>query len=140
MESMLIKAEERSLRNDPAKAEERSLRNDPTKAEERSLRNSSRSAGEDLWQALQEKDIGFSRQETIGRFMVDFACLEKKLVITLGSSDPFVTDLGQITRDRWLKGQGFTVLKFWDHDILMNCEGVLRIIQRLKAPAKNLTE
>lgn len=31
-------------------------------------------------------------------------------------------------RDDWLKGQGFSVLRFWNNDVLANTEGVLQAI------------
>ena len=32
-------------------------------------------------------------------------------------------------RDRWLKEQGYKVLRFWDNEVLTNVEGVLEVIR-----------
>jgi very-short-patch-repair endonuclease len=32
-------------------------------------------------------------------------------------------------RDKWLKGQGYKVLRFWNNQVLMNAEGVLEVIR-----------
>ena len=67
------------------------------------------------------------RQHPIGRFVVDFACTRHHLVIE--------ADGGQHTdreadaeRTKWLEGQGWRVLRFWNNDILANTEGVLETI------------
>ena len=33
-------------------------------------------------------------------------------------------------RKRWLEGQGFKVLRFWNNDVLKNIQGVLKVIRR----------
>jgi very-short-patch-repair endonuclease len=32
-------------------------------------------------------------------------------------------------RDKWLKGQGYKVLRFWNNEVLSNIEGVLEVIR-----------
>jgi very-short-patch-repair endonuclease len=32
-------------------------------------------------------------------------------------------------RDRWLKSQGYEVIRFWDHEVLENKDGVLEVIR-----------
>jgi len=32
-------------------------------------------------------------------------------------------------RDRWLNGEGFEVLRFWDNEVLTNIEGVIEVIR-----------
>ena len=41
-------------------------------------------------------------------------------------------------RDRWLKEQGFEILRFWDNEVLKNIDGVLEIIrEKLVSPYPN---
>ena len=103
----------------------RRLRSDPTEVERH------------LWHVLRAKSLGvkFRRQAVIGRYIVDFVCFEKKLVIEVdgGQHDQSWRD---IPRDEWLRGQGFEILRFWNNDVLANLEGVFqKIEERLKSPS-----
>ncbi|GAB3389969.1 hypothetical protein GCM10027514_33110 [Azotobacter armeniacus] len=65
----------------------------------------------------------------MGRYIVDFVCMELRLVIELDGGQP----VGQVAYDRlrddWLQGQGFTVLRFWNHEALQQTEAVLERIR-----------
>ena len=102
----------------------RSLRSNPTEAEKH------------LWSLLRSDNLGvkFRRQAIIGRYVVDFVCFEKKLVIEVDGGHHNKKP-GDIRRDEWLRGQGFEVLRFWNNDVLGNPDGVFqRIDLHLKAP------
>ncbi|HEY7553575.1 MAG TPA: endonuclease domain-containing protein [Candidatus Binatia bacterium] len=89
----------------------RALRHNPTEAERllwRHLR---------LWQLSGYK---FRRQQPIGNYIVDFACLEKRLVVELDGGQHAEQSSYDIKRDEWLRGAGFRVLRFWNHDVLKN--------------------
>ncbi len=63
----------------------------------------------------------FRRQHPIGNFIVDFCCIERKLVVEI---DGKAHDMGDrpdrdAKRDEWLRSRGFTVVRF-------PAEGVLR--------------
>jgi very-short-patch-repair endonuclease len=66
-------------------------------------------------------------------------CLERRLVIELDGGQHALPD--EVLRDRqresWLGGEGYTVLRFWDNEVLMNTNGVLEIIRErlLKSPS-----
>jgi very-short-patch-repair endonuclease len=77
----------------------------------------------------QIEGLKFRRQEPIGNYIVDFVCYEKMMVIEAdgGQHDASEKD---IERDGWLRSQGFRVLRFWNHDVLQNIEGVLEVIQQ----------
>jgi len=90
-----------------------------------------------LWRHLRAHrmcDQKFRRQQPIGLYIVDFAHFGARLVIEAdgvqhnGSAD-------DATRDAWLRSQGFTVLRFWNDEILQNIEAVLEAI--LKEVAKS---
>ena len=82
-----------------------------------------------LWQRLKAKQLDrfkFRRQEQIGRFIVDFVCFEKRIVIEADGGQHAVERLKDEERTQWLNSQGYTVLRFWNNDILTNIEGVWR--------------
>lgn len=83
-----------------------------------------------LWRHLrakQLKGLKFRRQQPIGRYVVDFVCFEKQVIIEVdGGQHTAEVDRG---RDEWLKGQGFRVLRFWNNEVLTNTQGVLEVIE-----------
>ena len=108
-------------------------------AKARKLRNNLTDAEKHLWYMLRVKNFGvkFRRQAAIGHYIVDFVCYEKKLIIEVDGGQHSHNERDK-ERDQWLRGQGFEVLRFWNHDVLMNRDGVLeRIIERLNSPLPN---
>ena len=97
----------------------------------KNLRKSSTNAERLLWKHLRSKQLHglkFRRQEPIGNFIVDFVCYEIRLIVEAdGGQHSSEIDAD---RDTWLNSQGFKVLRFWNHDVLMNIEGVLEVILR----------
>lgn len=83
-----------------------------------------------LWKHLRNSSLGvkFQRQKPIGRFIPDFVCLEKKLIVEADGSHHLESEY-DAERDAWLEGQGFRVLRFWNSEILENTFGVLEKIQ-----------
>lgn len=64
----------------------------------------------------------------VGPFFADFLCRELKLVIEL---DGFSHDLAperDVARDRWMKREGYTVLRFANAEVHGNLEGVVTAI------------
>ncbi len=93
------------------------------------LRKNSTEAEKLLWHYLRAKQfhgLKFRRQEIIGDYIVDFVCFAKKIVIELdgGQHAEETHTLKDQVRDQWLRNQGFTVLRFWNNDVLKNIEGV----------------
>ena len=99
----------------------------------RELRTQSTDAERLLWRHLKAKQLEglkFRRQEQIGRFIVDFVCYEKALILEADGGQHALEREKDEERTRWLNAQGFTVLRFWNHEILANIEGVLEEIHR----------
>ena len=96
----------------------------------RRLRRDSTDAELKLWNRLRSRAVNgwkFVRQEPIGPYIVDFVCRELHLVIEVDGGQ-HATDPRDAVRDEWLKGQGYDVLRFWNHDVLGNVDGVLEVI------------
>lgn len=100
------------------------------------LRKRPTDAEKALWQRLRAKQMNglkFRRQEPIGRYIVDFVCYERNLIIEVdgGQHSQSLTDA---LRDEWLKGQGFRVLRFWNNDVLKDIGAVLEVIRETTLP------
>ncbi|MGN6730383.1 MAG: endonuclease domain-containing protein [Candidatus Binatia bacterium] len=99
----------------------------------RELRNTPTEVERFLWRHLRLRQIDgykFRRQRTIGKYIVDFVCLEKFLVIEVDGGQHDGENFYDTERDSWLRSQGFTVLRFWNHEVLSGTEEVLAVIQK----------
>jgi very-short-patch-repair endonuclease len=78
-----------------------------------------------LWKELRKLDAHIRRQASIGRYVADFACPSRKVVIEVEGGVherlPEVA-LRDIERTAWLEGQGYTVLRFSDVQVLNNLD------------------
>ncbi|OQX17606.1 MAG: DNA (cytosine-5-)-methyltransferase [Desulfobulbaceae bacterium A2] len=86
-----------------------------------------------LWYHLRAnrlQGIKFKRQKPLGSYIVDFVCLDKKLVIEVDGGQHQEQAAYDQERDAWLRREGFEVLRFWNTDVLKNMEGVLVTIMR----------
>jgi len=97
----------------------RRLRRDETDAERR------------LWSRLRNRQLGgfkFRRQETVGRCVADFACVECRLIVEAGGGQH--SDEVDRARTEYLQSLGWKVLRFWNNEVLRNTDGVLEAILR----------
>ena len=100
---------------------------DLIRARARTLRKNPTEAEKVLWSHLrfwQVDGYKFRRQQPIGNYIVDFVCLEKKLIIELDGGQHAEQNDYDARRDAWLREQGFTVLRFWNNDVLQNVSSV----------------
>jgi very-short-patch-repair endonuclease len=94
----------------------------------RDLRKRSTDAERLLWSRLRDKQMDglkFRRQEQMGLFIADFVCFEKHLIIEADGGQHVAEREKDAERTAWLNSQGFTVLRFWNNEILTNIDGVL---------------
>ena len=79
-----------------------------------------------LWRNLSNRQLDglkFRRQEVIGRFIVDFMCPARSLIVEV---DGDTHDAGKDRlRDRELAQHGFLVVRFTNEEVMRNVEGVL---------------
>ena len=98
----------------------------------RSLRKNQTDVEQRIWQQLRNRRLlnhKFRRQFPIEPYIVDFVCLELKLIIELdGGQHADQLDYDQY-RSQYLGQKGFKVLRFWNNEIIENNEGVLETIR-----------
>lgn len=88
-----------------------------------------------IWSKLKSKQLlgyKFRRQHGIGKYIVDFYCVELKLVI---ETDGDVHGFGvQIKKDKekqkYLENLGFIVKRYQNDDVLRNLNGVMDDLYR----------
>jgi very-short-patch-repair endonuclease len=98
----------------------------------KTLRTNQTDAEQRLWYHLRgHRFMGmkFKRQKPIGNYIADFVCLEYNLIIELDGGQHAGNIEYDADRDAWLRSQGFTVLRFWNNDVMQNIESVLEAIR-----------
>jgi very-short-patch-repair endonuclease len=81
--------------------------------------------------AKQLEGLKFRRQEPIGKYIADFACHEKRIVIEVDGRQHLTNKERDRERDNWFKEQGYKVLRFWNNEVLTNIAGVLEVLNPL---------
>ncbi len=99
----------------------------------KNLRKNSTATELKLWKYLRAKrlnSIKFKRQQPIGRYIVDFVCFERKIIIELDGGQHAQPEHMQkdIERDNYFAKQGYRVLRFWDNELFTNTRDVLETI------------
>ncbi|MBB4065733.1 endonuclease domain-containing protein [Gellertiella hungarica] len=84
-----------------------------------------------FWNAVRAhrlENLHFRRQMPILGYVVDFACPEKRLIVEFNGCHHALDPLADADRhrDRALARAGWTVLRFWNHEVLEDCAGVCR--------------
>ncbi|WP_423604127.1 endonuclease domain-containing protein [Sphingomonas sp. MS122] len=93
------------------------LRRDRTDAEDR------------FWQAVRNRRLDgfkFRFQHSLWPYVADFACLEAMLIVELDGGQH--SEAEDARRTAFLEAKGFRVLRFGNHDVLENLEGVLAVV------------
>jgi very-short-patch-repair endonuclease len=94
---------------------------------QRKLRGNMTDAEKKLWNMLRGRQmtgVKFRRQRPFENYILDFVCLENKLVIEIDGGqhqDSISTDA---MRTKILESAGFRVLRFWNHEVLQHPEAV----------------
>lgn len=89
-----------------------------------------------LWNVLKAKGLGakFRRQVKIEKFIVDFLCPLRKLIIELdgGHHNEKGPQKNDKDRQRKLEIKGYKVIRFWNNEVENNLEAVVeKILQDL---------
>ena len=92
-----------------------------------------------LWQHLRAGRLNghkFRRQQPMGNYIVDFMCVTPKLIVEADGGQHTERAAYDHARTTYLNSLGFTVLRFWNHEILQQTNDVLaeilRVLQKLE--------
>ncbi|MBS0211826.1 MAG: endonuclease domain-containing protein [Proteobacteria bacterium] len=83
-----------------------------------------------LWRCLRLRQLEgckFRRQHPEGPYILDFVCIEHRLVVEVDGGQ-HLDSARDAVRDAWLHAAGFRVLRFWNHDVLTQTEAVAQAI------------
>ena len=69
----------------------------------------------------------FTRQLTIGPYIADLACRQARLIVELDGRQHLNSESDQI-RTRFLESEGWTVLRFWNSEVVEIPNGVAEAI------------
>ncbi len=104
---------------------------DDIRAYAREMRGRMTDAEALLWMLLRNRRIAgakFRRQHPVGRYILDFYCVEKHLGIELDGGQHGEAVAYDQRRDDWLRVQGIQVLRFWNNQMLAETEAVMEVI------------
>jgi very-short-patch-repair endonuclease len=69
--------------------------------------------------------LKFRRQVPIGKYIVDFLCIEKKIIVELDGGQHADSMAYDEKRTDFLNNCGYHLVRYWDNDVLKNMDGVL---------------
>jgi very-short-patch-repair endonuclease len=89
-----------------------------------------------VWDRIRYRQIGgfkFRRQHPLGPFIVDFVCLERKLVLELDGGQHAEPEKAEYDarRTAWLKEEGYRVYRLWNIEAFGEWEGAAERIGEL---------
>ncbi|MDO4249264.1 MAG: endonuclease domain-containing protein [Neisseria sp.] len=109
----------------------------------KNLRSNMSEAETRLWHHLRAGRLNgykFRRQQPMGNYIVDFVCVTPKLIVEADGGQHAEQAGYDAERTVYLNSLGFTVLRFWNDEILRQTEDVLaeilRALQTLERPSE----
>lgn len=111
------------------------LRSNPqTKHRAIELRKESTPAERKLWSRLRNEQLGvtFRRQHAVGNYIPDFCSPKARLIIELDGSQHLEQYAAKYDTERtkYLEGQGYRVIRFWNNEVIHDIESVIRAIMQ----------
>jgi len=107
----------------------------------RYLRKNQTDAEKIIWNNLRNRQLNgfkFRRQYPISPYLIDFICLEEKVIVEIdGGQHGGIQDKN---RDQILSEMGFVILRFWNNEVFKELDSVLeKILEVLekKSPHPN---
>ncbi|MAC88915.1 DUF559 domain-containing protein [Maricaulis sp.] len=97
----------------------------------RALRKEQTPAEACLWSRLRNRNllaVKFRRQVPIGPYIADFASQEARLIVEADGGQHGETEGEDAERTAYLEHRGYQVLRFWNHAILTDTDGVMEVI------------
>jgi very-short-patch-repair endonuclease len=105
------------------------------RARRRALRGLATDAERLLWRLLRARrflGLKFRRQHSIGPYIVDFFCADRRLAVELDGGQHFTVE-GRAydrRRDEYLAACGVRVFRFANNDLFENSDGVLEALRQ----------
>lgn len=99
----------------------REMRREPTKAEQR------------LWHYLRAhrfRGLKFKRQYPLGNYIADFVCFDCMLIVEVDGSQHLGAHTYDAARDAFFEQEGFTIMRFWNDEVLNQTVAVLEQIHK----------
>jgi len=98
------------------------------------LRNKGTTAERVLWLSLKNSQFEgrkFRRQESIGKYIVDFYCPSERLIIELDGAGHYTPEGMEYDkgRSKYLESLRFRVIRFENEDVIYNLDVVLKKIK-----------
>src|SRR3954447_1834138 len=84
-----------------------------------------------LWHHLRNRRLNghkFRRQVPLGRYVVDFLCVERGLVIEVDGGQHALDTKHERDRTKWVRDHGWRVIRFWTTELNDNFEGVIETV------------
>jgi very-short-patch-repair endonuclease len=103
----------------------------------RQLRKSMTDAELALWARLRRRQVHghkFRRQHPLGGYIVDFVCLDEKLVVEVDGGQHDEQREEDARRTRCIEQKGFRVMRFWNHQVLGELDAVTEAIAEALSP------
>ena len=117
------------------------LKNDPIlKQRRRKLRHKQTETEAAFWGRVRNRQFNglrFVRQYSLGLYILDFFCPSLLLAVELDGGQHNESESKEYdeARTEYLKNQGIEVLRFWNHEVLQNINGILnRMAERITPP------
>lgn len=109
------------------------------RANAKRMRKNMTDAERKLWhepRAHRLMGLGFRRQYPIRNYIADFACPARRLVVEIDGSQHADdrTAARDLSRTKVLESDGWTVLRFWNDDVLRDLDNVCRHIMTVACP------
>ncbi len=105
-----------------------------TKEKRRELRKKQTETEEIMWKILRNRGcdgLKFKRQYGIGKYIADFYCPEKRIVVEIDGSQHF-TPKGMAydkVREEYMKSLGIRTIRFTNYEVKSNTEGVIEALK-----------
>ena len=88
-----------------------------------------------LWQHLRQRPLGykFQRQFSVGPYIADFYCHQKKLVVEIDGSQHNESEAKLYDKDRtnYFAAEDIKVIRFWNNEVNTNIEEVMERIRQI---------
>ncbi|WP_261365015.1 endonuclease domain-containing protein [Anatilimnocola floriformis] len=97
----------------------------------REMRQAPNDAEAAIWHLLRDRKLGgfkFRRQHPLGNYIADFFCPDAGLVVELDGKSHQGKEEADAARQAWFVERGFAVIRYTNHDVNENAEGVAELI------------